>query len=286
MSDSLTVVVNGRSRRAQRQSDVVAAEFLKARTLRAQWLLWAAGVVGALVGTAAALVFASVLRSLEAEIPPEEIEALLGRASVAGAPTVALFLGFAAIHLFASERSSGRERQTALEVPSTMRVLYARLAVASATSLGVALVSYTVCAVVAAVVTTADGQGGIVLAAEGVLMILAVSLATSLVVHIAACIGAVVTQGVVAAGVFVTVFTVVPAALGSLSATPGNEVFGTVAGYFPAGRLGAVVEAMVAADARAAVAALGILALTAAAMTVCAHATWRARRGSRSGDTS
>ncbi|MDF2920271.1 MAG: hypothetical protein K0S70_4489, partial [Microbacterium sp.] len=112
-----SALMSERARRAQRMRDVVHAEFLKARSLRAQSLLWTAGVLGALVGTAAALLFASILGSIDADLPPGEVARLVERAPVAGAGTAALLWGFAAIHLTANERATGRERLTDIEVP-------------------------------------------------------------------------------------------------------------------------------------------------------------------------
>lgn len=277
--------LNGRARRGQTYSDVVAAEFLKARTLPAQGLLWTAGALGSLLGTVTALVFASILRSLDSGLPVGEVDALIARSPIAGAPTMALFLGFAAIHLFANERSSGRDRRTALEVPLTVRVLDARIAVASVASLAVALLCFGVGAAVTAAAEASGGTAGPIdlgLVVASALTISAVALATSLVVIVGACIGSLVTHGVVAAAVLVVLVVLAPAALRSLGLTVGNEALGTIAAILPADRLGAVMESAVAGDGVAVIAALGVLVGWAALLTVVARVRWN--RGARVGN--
>lgn len=264
----------GRTRRAQRLTDVIRAESLKARTLWAQRVLWVGAAVGGIIGSAAALTFAEILSSIDADLPDGEIVALISRAPTAGAPTLALLLGFAAIHLSASEHASRRDRLTDIEVPSRSRTLVARLVVIVTGSFLISLVGYVTGGLLTAGYNMLYDRGdGYDLVAQ-LLSWLVVALATSLAVLFAGCIGVVVRNGVAAAGTYAAVFIAIPAALGTLSATSGSDVYAWLSLMMPAGRLGAVVEGMSSIDIVAAASALGVLAVWATVMVGIASAVW------------
>lgn len=256
----------------------MAAEFLKAWTLRSQKLLWTAGFIGALVGTGTALLFARILGSIDADLPMGEISALVARAPVAGAATAALIWGFAAIHLSAAERG-GRETLTDLETPARGRTFVARLVVASSSSLvcGVAVV------VAGGAVTAAYGSAvGEPVQADGAAWgaWAAVALAMSLCVTLAACLGLAVPHGVAAAGLWAALLVVVPGVLGSLAATSQQSAYAWAAAGMPAGRLGAVVDASSPVDVAAIAAAVGALFVWATIAIAGAGVVWRSKRRS------
>lgn len=266
--------IRGRVCRTQRLGDVIRAEALKARTLRAQTLLWVAGVLGAVTGTAAALLFASILGSIDADLPQGEIARLVARAPVAGAGIAALFWGFAAIYLTANERATGRERLTDIEVPSRRRTFTARLVLATICSGVLALGTYAL----GAAVTASFGlvSGGEVLMAPGdVVGWLCVALATSLCVAWAACLGLAIRNGIVAAATHLAVFVVVPAVFGSLAATTRQDVYAWAASMMPAGRLGFVVDASREGDVLPLLGACGVLTVWFAGAAAVAWLRWR-----------
>lgn len=252
----MSALVVERARRRQRMSDVVTAEFLKARTLRAQWVLWIAAAGGGLVGTAAALLFAEILSSTADDLPAGEISALVHRAPTAGAVTVALLLGSAAIHLTAAEHSSGRERLTDLEVPARSKTIGARFVVTSGCALVVSLAAFGAGALLT-VAVTGEAIGGLM---RQLSVIIVTAAAVCLVAVFAAGIGLAVRHGVTAAVAFATVMLVAPALLGSAALTTRSEVCAQVSAALPAGRLGALVDATAAGDAARVVQAVMALA--------------------------
>lgn len=267
-------LLGGRTRRAQRLSDVMKAEALKALSLRSQRVLWLCGLAGAVLGSAIALTFAEILRTIGAELPDGEVEALIARAPTAGAATLAIFLGFAAIHLSGSERASGRDRQTNIEVPSRSRTFVARLAVMAAGSFLLSIAAYAIGGLFTVVYSGAFSRGAASVAGAQPLSWLAVALATSLVVVFAGCIGLVVRNGVAAAGLYSAVFIIVPAALGTLAVTSSSEVYTWLSSMMPAGRLGIVVDEANSGGIGTIAAALGALILWVAATASVAAAVW------------
>ncbi len=278
----------GRTRRAQRLTDVIKAEALKARSLRAQRALWLCATFGGVFGSAVALAFAEILRSIGVDLPDGEVEALIARAPTAGASTVAVFLGFAAIHLSANERASGRDRLTDIEVPSRSRTFVARLAVMAVGFFLISIAGYLTGGLLTAGYSALFDRGDGYNLITQPLSWFVVALATSLVTLFAGSIGIVVRNGVAAAGVYAAVFTVIPASLGTLSATSGSDVYAWLSSMMPAGRLGAVVDGATSSiDIGVVAAALGILTLWAIAMAGIASVVWRRpnpaprRRGGR-----
>lgn len=269
-----SALMSERARRAQRMRDVVRAEFLKARSLRVQSLLWAAGALGALVGTAAALLFASILGSIDADLPPGEVARLVERAPVAGAGTAALLWGFAAIHLTANERATGRERLTDIEVPSRGRTFVARLAVViMGAGVLAACTSALAGAATASYVLASGGTPHVMV--RDLVEWAVVALATSLCVAWAACLGLAIRNGVVAAATHLTVFVILPAVLGSVAATSRQEGYAWAASMMPAGRLGFVVDASGADEVLPLVSACGVLLVWLAGATTVAWLRWR-----------
>ncbi|MFJ6418682.1 hypothetical protein [Paeniglutamicibacter sp. NPDC091659] len=275
--DRVPVVL--RSRRQQRLKHVIASEFLKARTLRSQWLLWSSAVAGGLVGTVAALLFARILTSLGEGIPAGEVDMLIVRAPISGAATVALFLGFAAIHLSANERSTGRERLTDLTVPATGKTFVARLTVTALGAATVSMITFVSACILVLVASELSGHSVEVGLLDQVLAVGATTLAMTLVAVFAAGIGLCVRHGVVAAGVFVSIMVVLPAILGTIGATSRNDLYAWVASQMPAGRVGAVLEATVAGDLLGTVSACCMLIVWATFSVVLAYWCWHAESG-------
>lgn len=265
----------GRTRRAQRLTDVIKAEALKARSLRAQRGLWLCAVTGAVLGSVVALTFAEILRSIEADLPDGEVDALVARAPTAGTATLAIFLGFAAIHLSANEHASGRERLTDIEVPSRTRTFIARLVIVAAGSFLISIIGYATGGLITAGYSTLFDRGAGSVQGVQPLIWLVVALATSLVVLFAGSIGLVVRNGMAAAGLYATIFIAIPAALGTLAATSGSDVYAWASSMMPAGRLGIVVEEASIGGIGAVAAALGSLALWSITMAGVAYAVWR-----------
>lgn len=257
--------------RPQRLSDVVRAERVAAWTLRPQRALWIGAVAGGLIGTASAIVLALVLVGVGAEaLPAGEIDALMMRAPTAGAITVALLLGFAAVHRWASERSSGRLLITDVSVPDRRRTVVARAIVTVVTSAGVAVVTFALALGAVIVVDLTMRPEAVIDGGRQVLTLVAAVIATVLIVMFAFGLAAVIDNGVVAAAALVGVLIVIPAALGTVGATAGQEAYAWVASMMPAGRLGAVLESASAGELGAVGAALGVLTAWVVVMLVVA----------------
>lgn len=271
-----------RTRRRQTAGDVLRSELLMAWTLGSQRLLWTAALLGGLVGTGTALVFVEVLAAVGGAAA-SEVDALVGRASVSGAATVALLLGLSSIHLSAGQRSTGRQRLTHQMVPATSRTFVARVVVAGGIAAGVAVAAFLTGAILVAGVCALTGRTADALGAHGLAIVACTTAGVTLTVVLAAAIGLVARHGVVGATAFLGIMVIGPAALGTVGATASLEALSWAATALPAGRLGAVVESAAVGDAEGALLALAALLAWAAAALGLAYAVWRAEGAARPG---